>query len=96
MIRAFRVLRRRLQAPFWAARLGRAEGPHGRTHALNPSPALPQERVLLPAIWFIFSRKECEAAAARLARSGLQLTSEAREPEPCLGPQGLKDPVSVP
>lgn len=41
-----------------------------------------QERALLPAIWFIFSRKACEAAAARLARSDLTLTSEARALSP--------------
>ena len=35
-----------------------------------------QERSLLPAIWFIFSRKDCEAAVEKVHKSGLVLTSE--------------------
>ena len=35
-------------------------------------------RALLPAIWFIFSRKDCELAATRIGRSGLTLCSLVR------------------
>ena len=34
-----------------------------------------QERSLLPAIWFIFSRKDCESAVDKVHKSGLVLTS---------------------
>ncbi len=37
--------------------------------------ALLAGRALLPAIWFIFSRKDCELAATRIGRSGLTLCS---------------------
>jgi superfamily II RNA helicase len=39
---------------------------------------------MLPAIWFIFSRKECDAAAARLQGLGVQLTTPhgAQPPSP--------------
>ncbi|MCY3642570.1 MAG: DEAD/DEAH box helicase [Acidimicrobiaceae bacterium] len=36
-----------------------------------------QERSLLPVIWFVFSRKGCDQAAARLARDGARYTSDA-------------------
>ncbi|MCY4424003.1 MAG: DEAD/DEAH box helicase [Acidimicrobiaceae bacterium] len=35
-----------------------------------------QERSLLPVIWFVFSRKGCDQAAARLARDGARYTSD--------------------
>ena len=35
------------------------------------------ERGLLPAIWFVFSRKGCDQAAARLARDGARYTDDA-------------------
>lgn len=35
------------------------------------------ERDMLPAIWFIFSRKDCDAAAARLSTAGAKLTTPA-------------------
>ena len=34
-----------------------------------------QERSLLPVIWFVFSRKGCDQAAARLVRDGARYTS---------------------
>ena len=34
-------------------------------------------RRLLPAIWFVFSRKRCDQAVARLARDGVRFTSDA-------------------
>ena len=37
--------------------------------------ALLAGRGLLPAIWFIFSRRDCELAATRIGRSGLTLCS---------------------
>ena len=33
-------------------------------------------RRMLPAVWFIFSRRDCDAAAVLLAERGLALTSE--------------------
>ena len=35
------------------------------------------ERGLLPAIWFVFSRKGCDQAVARLARDGVRYTDDA-------------------
>ena len=35
------------------------------------------ERGLLPVIWFVFSRKGCDQAAARLARDGVRYTGDA-------------------
>ena len=35
------------------------------------------ERGLLPVIWFVFSRKGCDQAAARLARDGARYTGDA-------------------
>ena len=35
-----------------------------------------QERSLLPVIWFVFSRKGCDQAAARLARDGARYTTD--------------------
>ena len=35
-----------------------------------------QERSLLPVIWFVFSRKGCDQAAARLLRDGARYTSD--------------------
>ena len=35
-----------------------------------------QERGLLPVIWFVFSRKGCDQAAARLARDGVRFTDD--------------------
>ena len=35
------------------------------------------ERGLLPVIWFVFSRKGCDQAAARLARDGVRYTDDA-------------------
>ena len=35
------------------------------------------ERGLLPVIWFVFSRKGCDQAVARLARDGVRYTDEA-------------------
>ena len=35
------------------------------------------ERDLLPVIWFVFSRKGCDQAAARLARDGIRYTSDS-------------------
>jgi ATP-dependent RNA helicase HelY len=35
------------------------------------------ERGLLPVIWFVFSRKGCDQAAARLARDGVRCTDDA-------------------
>jgi superfamily II RNA helicase len=35
-----------------------------------------QERSLLPVIWFVFSRKGCDQAAARLVRDGARYTSD--------------------
>ena len=34
------------------------------------------KKSLLPAIWFIFSRKDCESAVKKIFRSGVQLTSD--------------------
>lgn len=34
-----------------------------------------RRRSMLPAIWFIFSRKECDESASRLHASGLSLTN---------------------
>jgi superfamily II RNA helicase len=34
-----------------------------------------QEQSLLPAIWFIFSRKDCEAAVGKIYKSGMKLTT---------------------
>lgn len=48
-----------------------------RVPEMESAVALLQERGLLPAIWFIFSRKGCETAAASMGRTGLLLTSEA-------------------
>jgi superfamily II RNA helicase len=36
---------------------------------------------MLPAIWFIFSRKECDASVHRLASSGVVLTTDAERAE---------------
>ena len=36
-----------------------------------------EERGLLPVIWFVFSRKGCDQAAARLARDGVSYTDDA-------------------
>ena len=41
--------------------------------------ALMAERGLLPAIWFIFSRKDCELAAAKIGRSAVTLCSPVRQ-----------------
>ncbi len=40
--------------------------------------ALLAARGLLPAIWFIFSRKDCELAAAKIGRSAVTLCSPVR------------------
>ena len=34
---------------------------------------------MLPAIWFIFSRRECDLAARQLAMHGVQLASNEGE-----------------
>lgn len=39
--------------------------------------ALLSSRDMLPAIWFIFSRRDCDGFALQLDRNGVTLTSEA-------------------
>lgn len=38
-----------------------------------------RSRQMLPAIWFVFSRKGCDAAAAQIARDCRALVTEAGE-----------------
>ena len=66
---------------------GRSNGPGGRGENRPGGPWRPprridlltelQERGLLPVIWFVFSRKGCDQAAARLARDGARYTTDA-------------------
>lgn len=55
--------------------------PHGRGLAMVPdrllSLRLLAEREMLPAIWFIFSRNQCDTAARACRESGLRLTTES-------------------
>ena len=36
-----------------------------------------RHQAMLPAIWFIFSRKECDASVARLHAAGVRLTTDS-------------------
>ena len=58
-----------------------ARGANGRDGLWRPPRRIDllaelQERSLLPVIWFVFSRKGCDQAAARLARDGARYTSD--------------------
>lgn len=50
-----------------------------------------QSRALLPAIWFIFSRKDCESAVEKVQRSGLALTTPKEREIINRMVQGLRD-----
>ncbi len=55
-----------------------------------------QQRGLLPVIWFVFSRKGCDQAAARLVRDGARFTDDAevaRIDEVVEARLGLLDPA---
>ena len=57
-----------------------------------------EERSLLPVIWFVFSRKGCDQAAARLARDGARFTDDAtaaRIDELVEARLGLLDPADL-
>ncbi len=57
-----------------------------------------EERGLLPAIWFVFSRKGCDQAAARLVRDGACYTDDAeaaRIDELVEARLGLLDPADL-
>ena len=57
-----------------------------------------EERGLLPAIWFVFSRKGCDQAAARLVRDGARFTDDAeaaRIDELVEARLGLLDPADL-
>ena len=57
-----------------------------------------EERGLLPVIWFVFSRKGCDQAAARLVRDGGRFTDEAeaaRIEEMVEARLGLLDPSDL-
>ncbi|MXW96315.1 MAG: DEAD/DEAH box helicase [Acidimicrobiaceae bacterium] len=57
-----------------------------------------EERGLLPVIWFVFSRKGCDQAAARLVRDGARLTEDAeaaRIDEMVEARLGLLDPADL-
>ena len=57
-----------------------------------------EERGLLPVIWFVFSRKGCDQAAARLARDGACFTDDteaARIDELVDARLGLLDPADL-
>ena len=59
--------------------------------------ALLAARGLLPAIWFIFSRKDCELAAARIGRSSVTLCSPVRHLAVCTkNLQGSMVPLTSP
>ena len=50
-----------------------------------------QSRSLLPAIWFIFSRKDCESAVEKMQRSGVVLTTPKEREVIERMVQGLRD-----
>lgn len=57
-----------------------------------------EERGLLPVIWFVFSRKGCDQAAARLVRDGARFTDDteaARIEELVEARLGLLDPADL-
>ena len=57
-----------------------------------------EERGLLPVIWFVFSRKGCDQAAARLVRDGARYTDDteaARIEELVEARLGLLDPADL-
>ena len=57
-----------------------------------------EERGLLPVIWFVFSRKGCDQAAARLVRDGARFTNDteaARIDELVEARLGLLDPSDL-
>ena len=59
-----------------------SDGPARRVHPWRPPRRVDllaelEDRRLLPAIWFVFSRKGCDQAAARLARDGVRYTDDA-------------------
>ena len=57
-----------------------------------------EERGLLPVIWFVFSRKGCDQAAARLVRDGARFTDDAeaaRIDELVEARLGLLDPADL-
>ena len=57
-----------------------------------------EERGLLPVIWFVFSRKGCDQAAARLVRDGARFTDDAeaaRIDEIIESRLGLLDPADL-
>ena len=57
-----------------------------------------EERGLLPVIWFVFSRKGCDQAAARLVRDGARYTDDeeaARIDELVEARLGLLDPADL-
>ena len=47
-----------------------------RVPSIEGTVATLAKKSLLPAIWFIFSRKDCEAAVKKIFRSGVQLTND--------------------
>lgn len=69
---------------------GRGHRGHGRSDRRRQRPRTPwrpprrvdllaelEQRRLLPVIWFVFSRKGCDQAAARLVRDGARFTDDA-------------------
>lgn len=50
-----------------------------RIPSLESALALLSSRDMLPAIWFIFSRRDCDGFALQLDRNGVTLTSEAEQ-----------------
>ena len=60
-----------------AQRHGHRRGPLWRPPRRVDLMAELEERSLLPVIWFVFSRKGCDQAAARLARDGARYADDA-------------------
>lgn len=62
-----------------------------RVPSIESTVAELNKKALLPAIWFIFSRKDCDSAVKKIFKSGLQLTT-AQEQEIIMSMvQGLQD-----